>query len=109
LHSSAEAVATYYVSYVDRTAQTDPKAQTRWRSPSTRSAEGVQYWTRDPLDSLRQQLFPRAGHFVFFGTCTAVGRVFIRAGCGDPDGTDRDAVHAETIRLALEFFTVNLR
>ena len=28
------------VSYVDRTAQTDPKAQTRWRSPSTRSAEG---------------------------------------------------------------------
>ena len=26
------------------------------------------------------KLFPHAGHFVFFGTCTAVGRVFIRAG-----------------------------
>jgi predicted dienelactone hydrolase len=54
------------------------------------------------------KLFPRAGHFVS-SACTAVGRVFIRAGCGDPDGTDRDAVHAEAIRLALEFFTVNLR
>jgi predicted dienelactone hydrolase len=54
------------------------------------------------------KLFPHAGHFVFFGTCTTVGRVFIRAGCSDPDGTDRDAVHAETIRLALDFFTANL-
>jgi predicted dienelactone hydrolase len=55
------------------------------------------------------QLFPRAGHFVFFGTCTTVGRVFIRPVCRDPDGTNRDAVHAETIRLALDFFTTNLR
>jgi predicted dienelactone hydrolase len=53
--------------------------------------------------------FPHAGHFVFFGTCTAVGRLFIRAGCHDPDGADRDAVHADTIRLALDFFTENLR
>jgi predicted dienelactone hydrolase len=55
------------------------------------------------------KLFPHAGHFVFFGACTAVGRVFIRAACSDPDGTDRIAVHAETIRLALDFFTANLR
>jgi predicted dienelactone hydrolase len=55
------------------------------------------------------KLFPHAGHFVFFATCTTVGRVFIRAGCDDPDGTDRDAVHAETIRLAVDFFTTNLR
>jgi predicted dienelactone hydrolase len=55
------------------------------------------------------KLFPHAGHFVFVGTCTAVGRVFVRAGCGDPVGTDRDAVHAETIRLVLDFFTANLR
>jgi predicted dienelactone hydrolase len=55
------------------------------------------------------KLFPRSGHFVFFGTCTRAGRVFLRAVCGDPDGTDRDAVHAETIRLALDFFTANLR
>jgi len=55
------------------------------------------------------KLFPRAGHFVFFGTCTAVGRLVIGAVCRDPDGTDRDAVHAETTRLALDFFTANLR
>jgi len=55
------------------------------------------------------KLFPRAGHFVFFGTCTAVGRLVIGAVCRDPDGTDRDAVHAETARLALDFFTANLR
>jgi predicted dienelactone hydrolase len=55
------------------------------------------------------KLFPHAGHYVFFGACTAVGRVVLRVGCGDADGTDRDAVHAETIRLALDFFTANLR
>lgn len=55
------------------------------------------------------KLFPDAGHFVFVATCTAVGRVFIRAVCRDPDGIDRDAVHAATIRLALEFFAANLR
>ena len=54
-------------------------------------------------------VFPHAGHFVFFGTCTAVGRVFMRTVCRDPDGTDREAVHTETIRLALDFFTANLR
>jgi predicted dienelactone hydrolase len=55
------------------------------------------------------RLFPRAGHFVFFDTCTRVGRLFLRAVCVDPDGTNRDAVHAETIRLALDFFAANLR
>jgi predicted dienelactone hydrolase len=55
------------------------------------------------------KLFPHAGHFVFLGSCTRIGRAFMRAPCGDPDGTDRDAVHAETIRLALDFFTTNLR
>jgi len=53
--------------------------------------------------------FPHAGHFVFFATCTAVGRVFLRAVCRDPDGIDRTAVHAETIRLAVDFFTASLR
>jgi predicted dienelactone hydrolase len=55
------------------------------------------------------KLFPHAGHFVFFDTCTTVGRLVVRTPCRDPDGTDRDAVHAETIGLALDFFTENLR
>jgi predicted dienelactone hydrolase len=53
--------------------------------------------------------FPHAGHFVFVGTCTRVGRVFLRAACSDPDGTDRNEVHAQTVRLALDFFMANLR
>ncbi|MEW6639415.1 MAG: alpha/beta fold hydrolase [Pseudomonadota bacterium] len=55
------------------------------------------------------ELFPHAGHFVFFGTCTAVGRIVIPVGCRDPEGADREAVHAATIRLALDFFTAKLR
>lgn len=74
-------------------------------TPPTSGAEALA--KAIPQATLR--LFPYAGHFVFFGTCTMVGRVFIRAVCRDPDGTDRNAVHAETIRLALDFFTANLR
>jgi predicted dienelactone hydrolase len=55
------------------------------------------------------KLFPRAGHFVFFDTCTAVGRLVLRAVCVDAGGVDRDAIHAETVGLALDFFTANLR
>lgn len=55
------------------------------------------------------KLFQHAGHFVFVGACTVVGRAVFRVQCSDPDGADRDAVHAETIRLALDFFTANLR
>ena len=55
------------------------------------------------------KLFPHAGHFVFVDTCTRVGRVVLRTACGDPDGADREAVHAETIRLAIDFFSANLR
>lgn len=55
------------------------------------------------------KLFQHAGHFVFIDNCTLVGRLFFRGLCRDPDGTDREAIHAETIRLALDFFTTNLR
>ena len=30
------------------------------------------------------ELFPRAGHFVFVGSCTMVGRLFLKLACGDP-------------------------
>jgi len=54
------------------------------------------------------KLFQHAGHYVFLANCTTVGRVIFPVPCRDPEGIDRDAVHAETIRLALDFFTVNL-
>jgi len=55
------------------------------------------------------KIFEHAGHFVFIDDCTMLGRVVFRFACKDPDGADRDALHAETIRLALDFFTSNLR
>jgi predicted dienelactone hydrolase len=55
------------------------------------------------------KLFPNVGHFVFVATCTMVGRLFIRSFCRDPDGIDRDAIHAETAGLAVDFFTASLR
>jgi predicted dienelactone hydrolase len=54
------------------------------------------------------KVFQGAGHFVFFDTCTAVGRLVLRTVCVDPGGVDRDALHAETIGLALDFFTATL-
>jgi predicted dienelactone hydrolase len=47
--------------------------------------------------------------FIFVGTCTLAGSMIFRAQCADPEGSDRDAVHAETARLAVDFFTANLR
>jgi predicted dienelactone hydrolase len=55
------------------------------------------------------KLFQHAGHYVFFDACTAAGRVTFPVPCVDPEGADRDAVHAETIRLAIDFFTASLR
>ena len=53
--------------------------------------------------------FPHAGHFVFVDGCTMAGLIFFAAVCRDPDGADRDSVHAEAIALALDFFSANLR
>ena len=55
------------------------------------------------------KLFQHAGHFVFLNTCTTVGRLILRVPCNDPDGTDRQGVHEETVKRALDFFTENLR
>jgi predicted dienelactone hydrolase len=55
------------------------------------------------------KLFEHAGHFIFVRTCTFIGSVIFRDTCIDPDGSDRETVHAETVRLALDFFTDHLR
>lgn len=54
------------------------------------------------------EVFPSAGHFVFFGVCTRIGRLFLAAVCRDSVGVDREVVHAETIRIALDLFTTAL-
>lgn len=53
--------------------------------------------------------FPGAGHFAFVATCTSMGRIFVGAPCRDPVGVDRDFIHAETSRFAIDFFSANLR
>jgi predicted dienelactone hydrolase len=55
------------------------------------------------------KLFPQAGHFVFVNTCTAVGRLLQPTVCVDPAGVDREAIHRETIKAAVDFFTATLR
>lgn len=55
------------------------------------------------------RIFPHGGHFVFLNACTTVGRLIMRVPCGDPNGTDRQGVHAEAIKIALDFFNANLR
>ena len=55
------------------------------------------------------KIFPHAGHYVFLGSCTWFGRVALGVPCVDPDLTDRVAVQADTIRIAVDFFTANLR
>ncbi|CCE07947.1 putative dienelactone hydrolase oxidoreductase protein [Bradyrhizobium sp. STM 3843] len=74
-------------------------------APSASNAEALA--RQIPHATLK--LVPHAGHYVFFGTCTMLGRMMVRTACRDPDGVDRDAVHAETIGLALDFFAASLR
>ena len=74
-------------------------------TPPTSGAEAL----AKTIPHVTLTLFPHAGHFVFLGTCTLVGRLIMRVPCVDLNGTDRDAVHVETIKLALGFFTANLR
>ncbi len=50
-----------------------------------------------------------AGHYVFTATCTEAGRAVLPTPCNDPPGVDRDAIHAETARLAQAFFARHLR
>jgi hypothetical protein len=46
---------------------------------------------------------------VFLNACTTVGRLVARVPCGDPDGADRQGIHADTIKIAVDFFAANLR
>jgi len=55
------------------------------------------------------KLFAQAGHFVFVNTCTVVGRLLQPTVCVDPAGVDREAVHRETAKAAVDFFTATLR
>jgi predicted dienelactone hydrolase len=55
-------------------------------------------------------LFPgKVAHYVFLDSCTDRGRETLAGLCVDARGVDRDAIHAATVRRALQFFQVALK
>jgi predicted dienelactone hydrolase len=48
-------------------------------------------------------------HYVFLDTCTETGRKQLALLCTDGEGVDRDAIHAKTAALAVEFFRATLK
>lgn len=56
----------------------------------------------------RLVLFPGAGHYTFFATCTALGKKTQPGLCNDPPGIDRHRAHERAARLALTFFSTHL-
>jgi apolipoprotein N-acyltransferase len=56
----------------------------------------------------RLVLFPGAGHYTFFATCTAAGKKAQPGLCTDPPGIDRHRVHERAADLAAAFFSAHL-
>ena len=54
-------------------------------------------------------LFPAVGHYTFLATCADVGKRARPELCNDAPGVDRDAIHANTVAMAVSFFTANLK
>ena len=54
-------------------------------------------------------LLPDVGHYVFLDSCTYQGRKARPGLCNDGPDVNRDAVHANVVRLAAEFFGAKLR
>lgn len=51
---------------------------------------------------------PDAGHYSFLAPCSWRGRLFAKALCADPEGVDRQALHARTAADAARFFRAHL-
>ncbi len=55
-------------------------------------------------------IFPgNVGHYQFLDSCTNAGRKTLSLLCTDGEGVDRDAIHAKTAGLAVEFFKETLK
>jgi predicted dienelactone hydrolase len=51
-------------------------------------------------------LLPGVPHYSFLATCSKTAQPLL---CADPEGIDRDVVHAEAVRLAVNFFAAKLK
>jgi len=57
----------------------------------------------------RLVLFPGAGHYTFFATCTALGRKAHPELCVDAPGVDRQRIHERAASMAAAFFSEHLK
>lgn len=57
----------------------------------------------------RLVLFPGAGHYTFFATCTALGRKAQAQLCNDRPGIDRHRIHERAAGMAVAFFSERLK
>jgi predicted dienelactone hydrolase len=57
----------------------------------------------------RLVLFPGAGHYTFFATCTATAKKAQPELCDDPPGIDRHRTHDRAADLAVRFFSRHLK
>jgi predicted dienelactone hydrolase len=57
----------------------------------------------------RLVIFPGAGHYTFFATCTARAKKAQPELCDDPRGIDRHRIHQRAADLAVRFFSMQLK
>jgi predicted dienelactone hydrolase len=61
------------------------------------------------IPGAKLHIFPgNVAHYVFLDSCTEVGRKAVPMLCIDAKGVDRDAIHADTVRRAVQFFRATL-
>jgi predicted dienelactone hydrolase len=57
------------------------------------------------IPGAKLHIFPgNVAHYVFLDSCSEIGRKTVPMLCVDAQGVDRDAIHADTVRAALQFF-----
>ena len=61
------------------------------------------------IPGAKLRIFPgKVAHYVFLDSCTQRGREVVPLLCIDAEGVDRDAIHADTVQNALQFFRSTL-
>jgi predicted dienelactone hydrolase len=61
------------------------------------------------IPGAKLHIFPgNVAHYVFLDSCSEIGRKNMPMLCSDAQGVDRDEIHADTVRRALQFFRVTL-
>jgi predicted dienelactone hydrolase len=71
-------------------------------------ADNARHFAAD-IPRSRLILFPGAGHYTFFATCTALGKRAQPRLCNDGPGIDRHRVHERAADLAVAFFSRHLK